>query len=139
MNDTGIDGYRRPTWSVGTVKPICSTADWPAETSSSEVWRTTRSDPNITSIGRCSRRNLRRRRPDPGVDRRMLFLLATAKLNQAERFGVRLGETYGNNSGDDVPPERVYMELEEHYHTRPTGLRAGHFRPALPSSRTAPS
>ena len=63
-------------------------------------------------------RNLRRRRPEPGVDRRMLFLLATAKLNQAERFGVGLGETYGHNSGDDVPPERVYMELEEHYHTR---------------------
>ena len=63
-------------------------------------------------------RNLRRRRPEPGVDRQMLFLLATAKLNQAERFGVGLGETYGNNSGDDVPPERVYMELEEHYHTR---------------------
>ena len=48
----------------------------------------------------------------------MLFLLATAKLNQAERFGVGLGETYGLNSGDDLPPERVYMELEEHYHTR---------------------
>lgn len=63
-------------------------------------------------------RNLRRRRPDPRLDRRTLFLLATAKLNQAERFGVGLGETYGNNSGDDVPPERVYMELEEHYHTR---------------------
>jgi len=63
-------------------------------------------------------RNLRRRRPEAGLDRRMLFLLATAKLNQAERFGVGLGETYGNNSGDDVPPERVYMELEEHYHTR---------------------
>jgi hypothetical protein len=63
-------------------------------------------------------RNLRRRRPEPGVDRQTLFLLATAKLNQAERFGVGLGETYGNNSGDDVPPERVYMELEEHYHTR---------------------
>ncbi len=63
-------------------------------------------------------RNLRRRRPEPGVDRKMLFLLATAKLNQAERFGVGLGETYGKNSGDDVPPERVYMELEEHYHTR---------------------
>ena len=63
-------------------------------------------------------RNLRRRKPEPDVDRRMLFLLATAKLNQAERFGVGLGETYGNNSGDDVPPERVYMELEEHYHTR---------------------
>ena len=63
-------------------------------------------------------RNLRRRRPEPCVDRETLFLLATAKLNQAERFGVGLGETYGNNSGDDVPPERVYMELEEHYHTR---------------------
>jgi hypothetical protein len=28
----------------------------------------------------------------------MLFLLASAKLNQAERFGVGLGETYGLNS-----------------------------------------
>jgi hypothetical protein len=29
-----------------------------------------------------------------------------------------LGETYGRNSSEDVPPERVYVELEEHYHTR---------------------
>jgi hypothetical protein len=63
-------------------------------------------------------RNLHRRRPESGLDRKMLFLLATAKLNQAERFGVGLGETYGLNSDDDVPPERVYLELEEHYHTR---------------------
>src|SRR6201997_4658437 len=63
-------------------------------------------------------RNLRRRRPEAGLSREMLFLLATAKLNQAERFGVGLGETYGRNSGDDAPPERVYIELEEHYHTR---------------------
>jgi hypothetical protein len=63
-------------------------------------------------------RNLRRRKPEPGLDRKMLFLLATAKLNQAERFGVGLGETYGMNSDEDVPPERVYLELEEHYHTR---------------------
>jgi hypothetical protein len=63
-------------------------------------------------------RNLHRRRPEPGLSREMLFLLATAKLNQAERFGVGLGETYGRNSGDDTLPERVYMELEEHYHTR---------------------
>jgi len=63
-------------------------------------------------------RNLRRRRPEPGLSREMLFLLATAKLNQAERFGVGLGETYGHNSGDDAPTERVYIELEEHYHTR---------------------
>ena len=63
-------------------------------------------------------RNLRRRRPEPGLDRKMLFLLATAKLNQAERFGVGLGETYGVNSDENLPPERVYLELEEHYHTR---------------------
>ncbi|OBY33698.1 hypothetical protein [Mycolicibacter kumamotonensis] len=63
-------------------------------------------------------RNLRRRRPEPGLDPKMLFLLATAKLNQAERFGVGLGETYGRNSDESLPPENVYLELEEHYHTR---------------------
>ncbi|ORA15051.1 hypothetical protein [Mycobacterium asiaticum] len=63
-------------------------------------------------------RNLRRRRPEPGLDRKMLFLLATSKLNQAERFGVGLGETYGLNSDENLPPEKVYLELEEHYHTR---------------------
>lgn len=63
-------------------------------------------------------RNLRRRRPEAGLDRKMLFLLATAKLNQAERFGVGLGETYGRNSDESLPPENVYLELEEHYHTR---------------------
>ncbi|OBK16367.1 hypothetical protein [Mycobacterium asiaticum] len=63
-------------------------------------------------------RNLRRRRPENGLDPKMLFLLATAKLNQAERFGVGLGETYGLNSDENLPPERVYLELEEHYHTR---------------------
>ena len=63
-------------------------------------------------------RNLRRRRPEPGLDAKMLFLLATAKLNQAERFGVDLGDTYGRIGGADQPPERVYLALEEHYHTR---------------------
>ena len=63
-------------------------------------------------------RNLRRRRPEPAVDRRTLFLLATAKLNQAERFGVDLGDTYGRIGGEGEPPERVYLALEEQYHTR---------------------
>jgi hypothetical protein len=63
-------------------------------------------------------RNLRRRRPESGLPREMLFLLATAKLNQAERFGVDLGDTYGRIGGEDQPPERVYIALEEHYHTR---------------------
>jgi hypothetical protein len=63
-------------------------------------------------------RNLRRRQPEPGLSQQMYWLLATAKLNQAERFGVGLGETYGINSSKRLPLERVYLELEEHYHTR---------------------
>src|SRR5262245_28787581 len=61
-------------------------------------------------------RNLARRRPEPGLDERMLWLLATAKANQAERFGVGLAELYGKvNPGD---PVRVHIALQEHYHTR---------------------
>ncbi len=63
-------------------------------------------------------RNLHRRRPEPGVEPEMLFLLATAKLNQAERFGVDLGDTYGRIGREDEAPERMYLALEEHYHTR---------------------
>ena len=63
-------------------------------------------------------RNLHRRRPEPGVEPEMLFLLATAKLNQAERFGVDLGDTYGRIGREGEPPERMYLALEEHYHTR---------------------
>ena len=47
--------------------------------------------------------NLKRRNPESGLSQEMLFLLATAKLNQTERFGVALGEAYGINSG--APPE----------------------------------
>jgi hypothetical protein len=63
-------------------------------------------------------RGMRTRRPSSDMPPELAFLLATAKLNQAERFGVGLGETYGKNSSGDTLPERVHMELEEHYHTR---------------------
>jgi hypothetical protein len=63
-------------------------------------------------------RGMRTRPPTTGISPELAFLLATAKLNQAERFGVGLGETYGKNSAGDTLPERVHMELEEHYHTR---------------------
>lgn len=117
MNASGIDGYRN----------YLEKRDGDADllnrrlASREEFFQGLEADP-VRSTHPIDRhvfmRNLRRRRPESGVDRETLFLLATAKLNQAERFGVGLGETYGNNSGDDVPPERVYMELEEHYHTR---------------------
>jgi hypothetical protein len=64
-------------------------------------------------------RNLRTPRPEPGLDRRMLWLLATAKLNQSERFGVGLGEVYGKEQDKfESEPERLYVQLQEHYHSR---------------------
>ena len=61
-------------------------------------------------------RNLARRRPERGLDERMLWLLATARANQAERFGVGLGELYGLVDPGD--PLKVRIGLQEHYHTR---------------------
>ncbi len=117
MNSSGIDGTRtyleKRDGDADLLNRCLATRE--------EFFRGLEADPVRSTHPidpRVFMRNVRRRRPEPGVDREMLFLLATAKLNQAERFGVGLGETYGNNSGEDVPPERVYMELEEHYHTR---------------------
>jgi hypothetical protein len=62
-------------------------------------------------------RNLARARPERGLDARMLWLLATAKANQAERFGVGLAELYGRiGCGGD--PVRLHVHLQETYHTR---------------------
>lgn len=120
MNNSGIDGYRT----------YLEKRDGDADllnrrlASREAFFKGLEADP-VRSAHRIDRHvfihNLHRRRPEPSADRKMLFLLATAKLNQAERFGVGLGETYGKNSGDEIPPERVYMELEEHYHTRLLG------------------
>ena len=117
MSGTGIDGYRdylaRRDGDADLLNRRLAGRE--------EFFSALEADP-VRATRAIDRRvfmqNLRRRRPESGLDRAMLFLLATAKLNQAERFGVGLGETYGFNSGDDTPPERVYMELEEHYHTR---------------------
>jgi hypothetical protein len=61
-------------------------------------------------------RNMARRRPQPGLDPRMLWILATAKANQTERFGVGLAELLGRVNTED--PARVHITLQETYHTR---------------------
>jgi hypothetical protein len=61
-------------------------------------------------------RNMARRRPEPGLEPRMLWILATAKANQAERFGVGIAELLGHVNADD--PARVHVTLQETYHTR---------------------
>jgi hypothetical protein len=117
MNAPGIDGYRLYLQQRDGEADLLNRH----LSSREEFFAAVQADP-VRSAYTIDRqvflRNLRRRRPEPGLDRQTLFVLATAKLNQAERFGVGLGETYGLNSGADRPPERVYMELEEHYHTR---------------------
>lgn len=58
-------------------------------------------------------------RVNPRHDRRLLWLVATAKLNQSERFGVGLGELYGKEQDKfETEPERLYVQLQEHYHSR---------------------
>jgi hypothetical protein len=136
MNDTGIDGYRA----------YLARRDGEADllnrrlASREEFFGGLEADP-VRSAHPIDRdvfmRNLRRRRPEPGVDRKMLFLLATAKLNQAERFGVGLGETYGLNSGDDLPPRTGVHGARGALSHPPAGLRARHLRPAFPSGCTA--
>ena len=117
MNGTGIDGYRdfleRRDGDADLLNRRLSRREQFFDDLEADPVRSTRTVDRQAFV-----RNLRRRRPEPGLGKEMLFLLATAKLNQAERFGVGLGETYGLNSDEDLPPERVYVELEEHYHTR---------------------
>lgn len=63
-------------------------------------------------------RNLLRHRLEPGLDDRMLWLLATAKANQAERFAIGLAEILGRIDQDDAEPLRLHVQLQETYHTR---------------------
>jgi hypothetical protein len=117
MNRTGIEGYRdflarRDGEADLLNRRLANREHFFAELEANPV-RSAHPADRTTFL-----RNLRRRHPEPGLDPKMLFLLATAKLNQAERFGVGLGETYGRNSDENLPPENVYLELEEHYHTR---------------------
>ena len=117
MNRTGIEGYRdflarRDGEADLLNRRLANREHFFAELEDNPV-RSAHPADRSTFL-----RNLRRRHPERGLDPKMLFLLATAKLNQAERFGVGLGETYGRNSDENLPPENIYLELEEHYHTR---------------------
>ena len=64
------------------------------------------------------RRNLRHRRVEAGLDQRLLWLLASAKANQSERFAVGFAELYGRVPAADEDPVRVHLHLQETYHTR---------------------
>jgi hypothetical protein len=63
-------------------------------------------------------RNVVRARPGPGLDQRMLWVLASAKANQAERFAVGLTELYGRVTPEESSSLEVHLQLQETYHTR---------------------
>jgi hypothetical protein len=85
------------------------------------------------------RRSMFRRRADTGLSPEMLWLTATAKLNQAERFGVGLGELFGKDQDKfETQPERLYVQLQEHYHTRILAEVLSMFGLALPTVPPSP-
>jgi hypothetical protein len=77
-------------------------------------------------------RNFASPRPEPGLDRHMLWLLATAKMNQGERFGVELGKLYRPVSDEDGEPEQLHVLLQETYHTRTLAYVVGMFGLPVP-------
>jgi hypothetical protein len=81
-------------------------------------------------------RNARRAVPERGLGDHMLWLLFTARANQAERFGVELGKLYGRVPPEDQDPEFVHVLLQETYHTRTLADVVGMF--GLPVPQCAP-
>ena len=64
-------------------------------------------------------RNVKRSGIEPGLDARMTWIIATAKANQSERFGVELTKLYGRvDLESEERPEGVHIVLQETYHTR---------------------
>lgn len=64
-------------------------------------------------------RNVKTSKVEDGLDPRMAWLVATAKANQAERFGVELTKLYGRADLENPDsPESVHVVLQETYHSR---------------------
>jgi hypothetical protein len=63
-------------------------------------------------------RNVRKYSNDPDLDPRLEWILAVARGNQAERFGVELARLYGRSAPEEAPPEELHIILQESYHTR---------------------
>jgi hypothetical protein len=63
-------------------------------------------------------RNHARRVPEPDLDERALWALATAKTNRAERYGVEYSLVYKGHADDAATSPHAYIQIEEFYHTR---------------------
>lgn len=63
-------------------------------------------------------RNVRRKRPEPGLDTRTLWALAVAKVNRAERYGVELKLRIKGYEAAGAEDPYTFVELQELYHSR---------------------
>jgi hypothetical protein len=63
-------------------------------------------------------RNHARRNPEPNLDEVMLWALATAKTNRAERYGVDYALAYHDVTREVESDPHAYIQVEEFYHTR---------------------
>jgi hypothetical protein len=82
-------------------------------------------------------RNVARHRDEEDLDERLRWILAVARGNQAERFGVELGRLYGHAAPEDAPSEEIHLLLQESYHTRILADVVGIF--GLPVPQLPPS
>lgn len=63
-------------------------------------------------------RNHARSTPEPGLNEAMLWALATAKTNRAERYGVEYSLAHQPHAQDATKDPHAYIQVEEFYHTR---------------------
>jgi hypothetical protein len=66
-------------------------------------------------------RNLSTTKIEPDLDEVMLWLLATAKANRSERYGIEISKRTrlgGNKAVQSANEPLVYLTVEEFYHTR---------------------
>jgi hypothetical protein len=54
-------------------------------------------------------RNVQKHKNEAGLDLRLQWILAVARGNQAERFGVELARLYGKSAPEDAPAEELHI------------------------------
>ena len=117
MSDTGIEGYRdflrrRDGEADLLNRRLASREEFFGDLEADPVRSARRVDQEAFV------RNLRRRRPEARPGQGNVVPLGHRQAESGRTIRGWPRRASGLNSDEDLPPERVYVELEEHYHTR---------------------